>query len=122
MALSTVISEGFNGLVLALLLRRRLGPFGIRGILAGLWRALGAAVAMAGTAFYAERFLTTWLYVYLPHKAAQLIGVPLAIALGMAVYFGAARLFRFPELDFVLDALRTRKKKKPASAPTEKQP
>lgn len=117
MALSTVVSEGFNGLVLALLLRRRLGPFGIRGILAGLWRALGAAIAMAATAFYAERVITTWLYVYVPHKAAQLIGVPLAIALGMAVYFGAARLFRFPELGFVLDALRTRKQAKSASPP-----
>lgn len=122
MALSTVVSEGFNGLVLALLLRRRLGPFGIRGILAGLWRALGAAIAMAATAFYAERVITTWLYVYVPHKAAQLIGVPLAIALGMAVYFGAARLFRFPELGFVLDALRTRKQAKSASPPPAGQP
>jgi len=122
MAFSTVISEGFNGLVLAALLRRRLGRFGIRGILAGLGRALGAAAAMAATAFYAERALTTWLYVYLPHKAAQLVGVPLAIALGMAVYFGAARLFRFPELGFVGDALRSRKQKKTGNAAPAEQP
>jgi putative peptidoglycan lipid II flippase len=121
MAFSTVISEGFNGLVLAALLRRRLGRFGIRGILAGLGRALGAAAAMAATAFYAERALTTWLYVYLPHKAAQLVGVPLAIALGMAVYFGAARLFQFPELGFLADALRSRKQQKKTgnAAPAE---
>jgi putative peptidoglycan lipid II flippase len=112
MAFSTVIAEGFNGLTLALFLRRRLGPFGIRGILAGLGRALAAAVVMAAVAFFTERALTTWLYVYLPHKAAQIIGVPTAIALGVAVYFVLARVFRFPELGFVLEALRAKKKKK----------
>jgi putative peptidoglycan lipid II flippase len=117
LAFSTVIAEGFNGLTLAFFLRRRLGPFGIRGILAGLGRALGAAMAMAAVAFYAERFLMKWLYVYFPphlHTAAQLIGVPAAIALGMAVYVGLARAFRFPELDFVLDSLRAKKQKKTA--------
>ncbi|HAL93043.1 MAG TPA: murein biosynthesis integral membrane protein MurJ [Verrucomicrobia bacterium] len=114
MAFSTVIAEGFNGLMLAFFLRRRLGPFGIRGILAGLGRAVGAAVLMGAVAFFAERELTTWLYVYLPHKAAQIIGVPTAIALGIAVYFGIARAFRFPELGFVLDALRAKKQKKTA--------
>ena len=114
MAFSTVIAEGFNGLLLALFLRRKLGPFGIRGILAGLARALGAAAAMAAVACYAERALTTWLYVYLPHKAAQLVGVPTAIALGMAVYFVIARVCRFPELGFVIDAIRAKKQKKAA--------
>jgi putative peptidoglycan lipid II flippase len=116
MAFSTVIAEGFNGLTLAVFLRRRLGPFGIRGILAGLGRALGAAAAMAAVAFYTERYFTTWLYVYLPHKAAQIAGVPTAIALGMAVYFALARTFRFPELGFVLDALRAKKAKKAAAS------
>lgn len=116
LAFSTVISEGFNGLMLALFLRRRLGTFGIRGILAGLGRALGAAAAMAAVAWFAERGITTWLYVYLPHKAAQIVGVPLAIALGAAVYFGLARLFRFPELGFLFDALRSRKQKKSGDA------
>ena len=112
LAFSTVVSEGFNGLLLAVFLRRRLGPLGFRGILAGLARALGAAAVMAAVALLAERELTTWLYVYLPHKAAQIVGVPAAIALGIAVYFGLARAFQFPELDFVFDALRKKKQKK----------
>ncbi|MGD9611504.1 MAG: murein biosynthesis integral membrane protein MurJ [Kiritimatiellia bacterium] len=112
LAFSTVVSEGFNGLMLAFFLRRRLGPFGLRGILGGLGRALAAAAAMAAVAWLAERAITTWLYVYLPHKAAQLVGVPAAIALGGVVYFGLARVFRFPELDFVFEALRARKQKK----------
>ncbi len=117
LAFSTVIAESFNGFMLAFFLRRRLGPFGIRGILGGLARALAAAAAMAAVAFYTERVLTTWLYVYLPHKAAQWIGVPMAIALGMAVYFGLARLFRFPELGFVLDSLRAKKQQKGSPPP-----
>jgi putative peptidoglycan lipid II flippase len=118
LAFSTVIAEGFNGLALALFLRRRLGPFGIRGILAGLGRALGAAAAMAAVAYFAERALTDWLFVavHLPRQAAQLIGVPTAIALGMAVYVGLARALHFPELDFVLDSLRAKKKRKAAAA------
>ena len=116
MAFSTVIAEGFNGMMLAFFLRRRLGPFGLRGILGGLGRALGAASAMAAAAVFAERALTDWLFLglHLPRQAAQFIGVPAAIALGAAVYFGLARAFRFPELGFVTEALRAKKKKKAA--------
>lgn len=116
LAFSTVIAEGFNGLMLATFLRRRLGPFGLRGILGGLGRALAAAAAMAAVAWFAEREITTWLYVYLPHKAAQIVGVPTAIALGAGVYFGLARVCRFPELGFVAEALRAKKQKKDAAA------
>ena len=116
LAFSTVIAEGFNGLMLATFLRRRLGPFGLRGILGGLGRALAAAAAMAAVAWFAEREITTWLYVYLPHKAAQIVGVPTAIALGAGVYFGLARVCRFPELGFVAEALRAKKQKKDAPA------
>ena len=116
LAFSTVIAEGFNGLMLAWFLRRRLGQFGLRGILGGLGRALAAAAAMAAVAWFAEREITTWLYVYLPHKAAQIVGVPTAIALGAGVYFGLARVCRFPELGFVAEALRAKKQKKDAAA------
>lgn len=118
LAFSTVVAEGFNGLFLGIHLRRRLGPFGIRGILAGLARALGAAAVMVVVAWFAERAFTDGLFIraHLPWKAAQWIGVPTAIALGAAVYFSIARVFRFPELGFVGEALRARKQKKAAAA------
>lgn len=122
MAFSTVIAEGFNGLTLALFLRRRLGPFGLRGILAGLGRALGGSALLAAAAFWGERMLTSYLYVHMSHKPAQILGVTAAIALGAAVYFGAARLFRFPELGFVFDALRSKKQRKTADQPPPENP
>jgi len=118
MAFSTVIAEGFNGLTLAFFLRRRLGAFGVRGVLAGLGRALAAAAAMAAAAFWTERLLTDFLLVQAlwPIRIAQITGVAAAVTAGMGVYFGLARLFRYPELGFVSDALRARKKS-PAPPP-----
>ena len=116
LAFSTVVAEGFNGLALAYFLRKRLGPFGIRGIMGGLARALGASAAMAATALGTERALTTWLYAHVPHKAAQWIGVPAAIALGIGVYFALARAFRFPELGYVIEALRARNRRRGGEA------
>lgn len=124
MAFSTVIAEGFNGLTLAYFLRRRLGPFGLRGILAGLLRALAAAAAMAVVALVAERFITDGLFVHarLSMQLSRIIGVPAAIALGIGVYFGLARLFRFPELGFVFEALSARKRPAPASPASPAEP
>ena len=120
LAFSTVIAEGVNGLLLAVFLRRRLGPFGIRGILGGLGRALGASAVMVAVALGTEQVLMKWLSVYVPldlHKVAQFIGVPAAIGVGMAVYFGLAHAFRFPELGYVLEAVRSKKPKKAAGVP-----
>ena len=118
MAFATVIAEGFNGLMLAYFLRRRLGPLGLRGILGGFSRAFVAAILMAVVAFTAEHFLTDGLMTgaHLSRKISHLIGVPTAIVLGMGVYFGSARLFRVPELGFVLEALRSRRSSR-ASVP-----
>ena len=61
--------------------------------------------------------MTDWLFVgvHLPRQVAQFVGVPTAIALGMGVYFAIARVFRFPELGFVADAIRAKKQKKAAA-------
>lgn len=121
LAAATVVAEGVNGLALALTLRRRLGPFGLRGILGGLFRALSAAAVMAAVAVAAERVLTDGLFVrfHLSRAVSHWIGVPAGIALGAAAYMGLAFLFRFPELGYVFDAVRNKKRAKAAAAPPD---
>ena len=116
MALATGIAEGFNGLTLAWLLRHRLGAFGVRGILGGVGRALLAASVMALVAWQVQRVGSTWLYLHVAPKIAQLIAVPAAIALGGGLYLLIARLAHFPELGFVLEALRARRQKRVAAS------
>ncbi|MBR6023123.1 MAG: murein biosynthesis integral membrane protein MurJ [Kiritimatiellae bacterium] len=118
LALSTVLAECFTGTMLAVCLRRRLGPLGVRGILAGFSRALGAAAAMSAAAWWVERTLRAWLchdVWWMPTQGAQGVACGAAIAVGAAIYFGIARAFRFPELGFVAEALAKKRKKKAAA-------
>ncbi|MDR0993634.1 MAG: murein biosynthesis integral membrane protein MurJ [Verrucomicrobiota bacterium] len=112
LAFSTVIAEGVNGTLLAIFLHRRLGPLDIPGVLRGFGRALLAAAAMAAVAAAAEQVLVSRLHLHLSHQVSRFIGVPAAVLLGMGVYFALARLFRFPELGFVMEAFRARKDRK----------
>ncbi|OQC53926.1 MAG: hypothetical protein BWX54_02323 [Verrucomicrobia bacterium ADurb.Bin018] len=70
---------------------------------------------MALVAWQVQRVGTTWLYLHVSPKTAQLIGVPAAIALGVGIYFLIARFAGFPELGFVLEALRARRQKRAAA-------
>lgn len=114
LAASTVMAEGFNGTLLAVTLRRRLGPFGVWGILKGFARALAAAACMGLAAFLIESQLSNWFHTEIPQYLAysRWISVPVAIVAATGIYFAIARLFRFPELDFVLDALKAKRQKK----------
>lgn len=117
LAAATVIAETFNGITLAVCLRRRLGPIGAGQILRGWLRALAAALVMAAAAYGLYHVLWTSLFVEgrLSLMLTRWIAVPASIGAGMLLYFGIARLFRFPELGFVLDALRSKKQPKPAA-------
>lgn len=122
LALSTVLAECFTGTMLAVCLRRRLGALGVKEVLAGFARALGAAAAMAGVAWAVERWATGWLCLHalwLPTEGAQIAGCGVAMAVGAAVYFGIAKALRYPELGFVTEALASRKKKKSAAGAAE---
>ncbi len=113
LALATVISEGFNGLTLAWLLRRKLGPLGLRSILRTGIRALLGSLLMGAAAFFLNRFLLqATLSAGLPAKAAQMISVLGAIAGGLAVYAAISAATRTPEFTDVIQALRNRRRKK----------
>lgn len=110
LALATVVAEGFTGVALAVMLQRKLGSLGWRGIAAGFIRALAAAAAMALIAWGVEHALTPWLYLRLPITVARISGCSAAILVGAIVYFGVARVFHYPELGFVMDALKRRRR------------
>lgn len=117
LALATVISEGFNGITLALFLRKRLGPLGLKSILLTVLRALSASMAMGLAVFFIRSSLYTFfLQIGLLAKMAQVGSVLLAILLGGLIYLAMARIFKFPELNDVIQAVRQRRqRKRPAS-------
>jgi putative peptidoglycan lipid II flippase len=113
LAMATVISEGFNGITLALLLRKRLGPLGLKTILVTVGRALSASVVMGILAIFIRSGLHDALLQFGLHaKIAQVTSVLLAILLGGLIYLAIARLLRFPELNDVIQAVRERRKRK----------
>ena len=113
MAGATVVSECVNGVALAVLLRRRIGPFGLPAVARGFARVLLAAAAMALAAWAVERGLAGWLAGggAVPLRLQPWCSTLPAVALGAAVYVALARALRCPELGFVLDAFRKKRAK-----------
>ena len=112
LAFATVLSEGMNGITLAVLLHRRLGSPGWTSILSAAGRALGCAAGMAVILLIAHPTLVHALAAaHLPAKGVQAIAVLGTIAIGIAFYFLVAFLLRAPELAFAREALQRRKKK-----------
>ena len=110
LALATVLSEGMNGLTLAVLLHRRLGSPGWTTVFTAAARALGCSLVMALLIRIAHPLLATRLAATdLPAKAVEIAAVLLAIAVGLAAYFASAFLIRAPELAFAREALRRRR-------------
>ncbi|HMP75769.1 MAG TPA: murein biosynthesis integral membrane protein MurJ [Kiritimatiellia bacterium] len=117
LALATVISEGMNGLTLAVLLHRRLGSPGWATVFAAAARALGCSAVMALLISLAHPLLASALTATeLPTKVVEIASVLIAIALGLAAYFACAFLIRAPELAFARDALQRRRRAAPTIA------
>ena len=114
LAASTVVAEVFNGTMLAVLLHRRLGALQYRAVFATVLRALALAAAMAAVAYFTNRWLVSVAASWRPALAP--FAVLPAIVLGAAAYFVLAKVCRVPELGFVTEALRNRRKRK---APAE---
>ncbi len=112
LACATVISEGINGVTLAVCLQRRLGGLDWRAVGGSMARSLLAA-ALMGLAVAAlhgvfARFLAG---VALPAKITQIIAVFASIGLGGAIYLAAAAILRCPELGEVRQALASRRRR-----------
>ena len=110
LALSTVLSETFNGLTLAWCLHRTIGSVGWASVLRSAARSLAGAALMAVAARYLQALVASALLAHGAHaKVAQFASVLGSIAVGAAVYVAFSLLTRAPEVGFVLDALRRRR-------------
>lgn len=106
LALGTAISAMVNGLVLLALLRRRIGGIDERHLLASFARILGASLVMAAAVAVCAH---AWA-VLLPTRAfwSHALQVSASIAVGLAVFVGAGRLFKVDELDEALGGVTGR--------------
>lgn len=105
LALATSLSALGNMLLLLWYLRRRVGPFGGRGIMVCGLKSLLAALPMAAVVWWLCGFVE-WSQA--GHKLYKGAVLGVAIAAGMAVYLTCARLLRSGE---ALDAVGLVKKK-----------
>ena len=113
LALATVLSEGFNGITLAFLLKKRLGPLGLKTILVSVGRALLASAVMAAAVLGLQGWLATAGAAWgLHEKTVQIGSVMTAIACGILVYLAMARLMKSEELGFVVQALKSRRRRR----------
>jgi putative peptidoglycan lipid II flippase len=94
LALATTLSALANMLLLLWLLRRKIGPFGGRGILSSGIKSLAASIPMVVVVYYACQW-TDWSLA--GHKLSKLCVLGGAIGSGVLVYAVLARVLRSNE-------------------------
>ncbi|MBI2353635.1 MAG: murein biosynthesis integral membrane protein MurJ [Deltaproteobacteria bacterium] len=94
LALATTLSSCGNMLLLLWFLRRRIGPFGGRGILISALKSIAASLPMGVAVYHACRLVDWSLAGQKPLKALALGG---AITVGVVVYAASVRLLRSQE-------------------------
>lgn len=106
LALGTALAALFNAGTLLLLLRRRLGGLEARPIVLAAFKIGLASILMAAAA----RGVWTWLNVALPGggELLRMTRVVAAIAVGLVVLAGSAKLLRVEEFDEALRRLLRR--------------
>jgi putative peptidoglycan lipid II flippase len=102
LALATTLSALFNMLLLIWFLRRKIGPFGGRRIVLSGLKALAASLPMAGVVYYICRLADWSLY---GQKLEKLLTLGSAVAIGLLIYAGAARLLRSDEVLALTDII-----------------
>jgi putative peptidoglycan lipid II flippase len=103
LALATSLAAGVNFALLLVLLRRKLGPIGVRKILRSFLKGLGASLLMGAT-IYAICHDGPWNAPGLTgEKIFLLVG---AILLGILVYGGACHFLRIDEMHATMGMIK----------------
>ncbi len=99
LALTTSAVALFGFLVQAVVLRRRIGGIHGRALRAQLFRIVTASAAMAVAVAACSFGVRSWLGV---SQLARIADVLVSLPVGVAVYYGAAKLFGLGEIDMVV--------------------
>jgi putative peptidoglycan lipid II flippase len=102
LALSTSAVAMFGSGILLLALRKRIGRIGGSALYATVCKVTAASLLMGAVCWGSSRAVHAWLGT---GKSGQLADVAISIPLGAAVFCGAARALRTPELEAVAAAL-----------------
>lgn len=109
LAMATVIGETVNGIVLAILLHRRLGSAGWRDIALSAGRCILAATLMGLATWFLYGILRTWAAGQAwPEIVIEISTVSLSILAAIVVYLLLTWWLRAPEIMDVLRAIRKR--------------
>jgi putative peptidoglycan lipid II flippase len=108
LALAVSCASIVNFTILVLLLRRRLGLLGLRGVLASAVRAGVASVACGGVAWLVVRYWGNWSVG--GADPINYISLLVAVMVGIVAYVAGAKLLGIPELGELIRAFRRRKR------------
>lgn len=110
LVLANSLQQVFHMVVMFVLLRRLLGALRGDGLIWTIFKATLAAMIMGGITFLSSWGITAWLGAnsFLPGLLAVVVGA----ILGVGVYYLLLRLLKVTELNFILNAVISKIKKK----------
>ncbi|HVS71580.1 MAG TPA: murein biosynthesis integral membrane protein MurJ [Phycisphaerae bacterium] len=115
-ALSTTIAAIMQSAILLAILRKRLGPLGVKRLMGNVLRELGATLVMAGVGLAIAAIPMPWeggrLVGVMPRLLTAGVKLPALIVVSAGIYLGLAKLMGMPEVGdvpFVGRFLRARK-------------
>lgn len=112
LALAYSITGIMDMMALLYLLRRKVGPLGMKNIVVSALKITAAALIMGAGAFLTVHYFEDLISVH--RKLVQLAEVLLVMSVSTGIYLGVARLFKMEEVDMVLRILLKRFRRKEA--------
>lgn len=103
LALGTTLALSVNFVVLSWLLRRKIGAIGLRSIARSLLRVVGISAVMGAVVWAVDFALAS---VTSANSVGYSLRLVTCVPVGLAVFLGAAKLTRMPELAETADMLR----------------
>ncbi|MFZ3171200.1 MAG: murein biosynthesis integral membrane protein MurJ [Carboxydocellales bacterium] len=112
LALAYSLTGFLDMIALLYLLRRKIGPIGMRKVINSVLKILVAASAMGVCAY----FMAYYWEVFIPvnQKILQLAEIGIIISVAVGIYLVIARMFKMEELDMVLGVFLKKFKRKRA--------